>query len=137
MVEADVASYAAVDVFLHIFLRSLAPGVGRVVQLQHQVILPELALRNLLGRVQYRQFHVEPFLLVLEPLQAGCGESLVQSSAFGQYQHAAGRDSGLAVLHQAEVERAALIALRVVAGIVPVHASAQVVVEDELTLRGQ
>ena len=137
MVETDVASDAPVDVFLHILLRCFAPGVWWVVQLQYQVILLYLTLWNLLGRVQHREFHVQPFLLVFKPLQTGSRESFMKASAFCQYQYPTGRNGGLAVLHEAEVERAALVALRVVAGIVPVHATPQLVVQDVLALGSQ
>ena len=87
VVEADEPSPAAVDIFLHVALCSLAPCVGRMVELQHQPILPDLTLRNLLSRLQHGQLQVQPFLLFVEPLQASGGESLVQTSALSQHQH--------------------------------------------------
>ena len=84
MVEAYVASPTLVDVPLHVLLRSLAPGIRRVVQLQHHLVLQQFSCGNLLCRVQDGQLHVQTFLLLLQPFESCRRESLVQTASLSQ-----------------------------------------------------
>lgn len=86
--ESDVSALAVVYVVLHVLLSFLAPCVWWVVELQNEVVGGYLALGDMLGRAEHRELHVESFLVVLEPLESGCGESFVQSATFGEYQYA-------------------------------------------------
>ena len=123
MVETDIVARATVDIALEIFLRLLAPGIGRVVQLKDEVILAEFIFGDVLCRAQNGQLHVEPLLVVFEPLQASGSKRFMQSAPLCQYEDLAWGNSGFLVLEEREIEGCALIALAVVAGIVPVHAA--------------
>lgn len=89
MVEADIASLTGVDVVLEVLTGCIAPCVGRVVELQDEVVGGNLALRNLFCRVEDGEIHVEPFLVVFEPLETSCGETFVESATLSEYQYAA------------------------------------------------
>ena len=88
MVEADIASLTGVDVVLEVLTGSVAPCVGRVVELQDEVVGGDHALRNLFCRVEDGQLHVEPFLVVFEPLETSSGEAFVESATLSEYQYA-------------------------------------------------
>ena len=87
---------------------------------------------DFLGRVEDGEFHVKTFLVVLEPLQTGSRETLVQTATLSQHQHTARGRSGLPVLQQAQIKCLPLIALGIIAGIVPIHGATQMVVKHIL-----
>ena len=137
MFQSHYIADATVDIMLEILLGFLAPGIGRMIQLQHQMKAIQFVFVQLLGRAHHDKLHVQPLLVVFQPLQATSGERIMQSAPLSQNEHLAWRQSGLPVLQEREIERRALIALAVVARIIPVHASPETAIEHILAFGRQ
>ena len=117
MMETDPTTFTFLYIFNESIFRFFRPCIRRIIQLDNQIELGQISLRNRFGIVYLGNAEIHLSTFISQPLQTRIRKSTMLTTSFRQDQHL----SSMLLTKQILSHRTTQISLLIITTIVPIH----------------